>query len=413
MKSSLKSNVGKRRVVVTGLGVVSSIGIGVAEFWRNLIAGKSGISDIEAFDTSDYPIHKGGEVKNFRPEYFIDKRKIKHLGRASQMAIAATKLAIKDAALSESGVCGSGVLVGTTLGEAPLIEKMNEQLAITSYDKIQNVDIFLYPANSIPINVALEVGAHGPNMMFPTACAAGNYAAGYGFDLIKEGERDLMLCGGADAFSRIAFTGFNRLMAMAPDKCQPFDRNRKGMMLGEGSGILVLESLDHAIHRNAPIYAEILGYGLSCDAHHMTQPSEEGISSCMEKALKNAGVSKDQIDYISAHGTGTPQNDKVECAALKKVFGGRLKSIPCSSIKSMLGHTMGAASAIEAIACCCAVKDQIVPATINFESFDEECDIDCVSNKPKKMKVKIVSNNSYAFGGNNCAVIFSSQQYEH
>ncbi|MFB3918524.1 MAG: beta-ketoacyl synthase [Candidatus Velamenicoccus archaeovorus] len=405
MKPSVRSKGEKRRVVVTGLGVVSSLGIGVPEFWKNLIAGKSGISDIESFDTSDYPVHKGGEVKNFHPEDFIDKRKIRHLGRASQMAIAAAKLATKDAALSRKDINGAGVLLGTTLGEAQLIEKMNEQLAVISYEKIQNIDIFLYPANSIPINVALEIDVHGPNTMFPTACAAGNYAIGYGFDLINEGKSDLMFCGGADAFSRIAFTGFNRLMAMAPEKCQPFDKNRKGMMLGEGAGVLLLELLEHAQSRGAKIYAEILGYGLSCDAHHMTQPSEEGIARCMEKALKNTGVSKDDIDYISAHGTGTPQNDRVECAAMKRVFGEKSRSIPCSSIKSMLGHTMGAASAIEAIACCCAIRNQIVPPTINLETYDEECDVGHVFDKQMISNVELVLNNAYAFGGGNCSAI--------
>jgi 3-oxoacyl-[acyl-carrier-protein] synthase II len=405
MKPSSKSQDIKRRVVVTGLGIVSSIGIGVQEFWKNLVAGQSGISDIGAFDTSDYPVHKGGEVKNFRPEYFIDRRKIRHLGRASQMAITATKLALKDAALNCKDIRRAGVLMGTTLGEAPLIEKMNEQLLGESYDQIQNFDIFLYPTNSIPVNVALEIDAHGPNIMFPTACSAGNYAVGYGFDLIRDEQNDIMFCGGADAFSRIAFTGFNRLMAMASDRCQPFDKNRKGMMLGEGAGVLLLESLEHAQGRGAKIYAEILGYGLSCDAHHMTQPLEEGIVRCMEKALKNAGVSKEQVDYISAHGTGTPQNDKVECAALKKVFGKRSKSIPCSSIKSMLGHTMGAASAIESAACCLAIRDRVFPPTINFETPDEECDVDCIPNFGRESVAIFVLNNSYAFGGNNAVMV--------
>jgi 3-oxoacyl-[acyl-carrier-protein] synthase II len=220
----------------------------------------------------------------------------------------------------------------------------------------------------------------------------------------------MFFCGGVDAFSRVAFTGFNRLLAMAPEKCQPFDKNRKGMMLGEGAGVLLLESLEHAQKRGAKIYVEMLGYGLSCDAHHMTQPSEEGIARCMEKALKEAGVSIDKVDYISAHGTGTPQNDKAECTALKKVFGERAKSIPCSSIKSMLGHTMGAASAIESIACCLAIRDQILPPTINFETLDTECDIDSVPNFARKCKMNTILNNSYAFGGNNsCLVLFNHQ----
>lgn len=398
----------KRRVVVTGLGVVSSLGIGVEDFWKNLIAGKSGISEIESFDTSAYPVHKGGEVKNFKPEEFIDKRKIKNLGRASQMAIAAAKLAIKDSKLHKKDIKDAAVLLGTTLGEAPLIEEANVDLAKEKQIDIRQNIAFLYPANSISVHVAIELNSSGYAFMIPTACAAGNYSIGYACDLIRSGKSLLALAGGTDAFSRIAFTGFNRIMAMAPDKCQPFDKNRKGMMLGEGSGILVLESLVHAKKRGAKIYAEVLGYGLSCDAHHMTQPSEDGVIRCMEKALKESGVSKEKIDYISAHGTGTPQNDKVECSAMKKVFGKRYKEIPCSSIKSMLGHAMGAASAMEAISCCLAIRDGILPPTINYETPDEECDIDCVPNKAKEKTVNLVLNNSYAFGGNNCSAIFRS-----
>lgn len=397
------------RVVVTGLGVVSSIGIGVEVFWKNLIAGKSGISFIESFDTSDYPIHKGGEVKNFKPDHFIDKRKLKHLGRASQLAIAAAYLALDDAKLNKKDIKQGGIFMGTTLGEAQLIEEMNISLAKDSPHEIKESNIFLYPMNSIPVNMGIELKCKNFNFMFPTACAAGNYSIGYAYDFINKGGLQMALAGGSDAFSRIAFTGFNRLMAMAFEKCQPFDKNRKGMMLGEGAAVLILESLEHAEKRKAKIYAEVLGYGLSCDAHHMTQPSEDGIAKCMEKAIKEAGISKEDVDYISAHGTGTPQNDKVECAAIKKVFGKRYKEIPCSSIKSMLGHTMGAASAIEAISCCRAIRDGILPPTINFETKDEECDIDCVPNKAQKKNLGTALNNSCAFGGNNSCVILSKK----
>lgn len=401
----------RRRVVVTGLGVVSSLGIGVEDFWKNLIAGKSGITEIESFDTTQYPVHKGGEVKNFKPEHFIDKRKIKHLGRASQMAIAAAYLALDDTKLNKKDVEKSGVFVGTTLGEAQLIEEMNVSLAKDFPHEIKEANIFLYPMNSIPVNIGMELGCKNYNFMFPTACAAGNYSIGYAYDLIKKGGLQIALTGGSDVFSRIAFTGFNRLMAMAPEKCQPFDKNRKGMMLGEGAAILVLESLERAQKRNAKIYVEILGYGLSCDAQHMTHPSEEGIAKCMGKAMKESGISRDEVDYISAHGTGTPQNDKIECGAIKKVFGKRYKDIPCSSIKSMLGHTMGAASAIEAISCCLVIRNSILPPTMNFETKDEECDIDCVSNKARKIQINTALNNSYAFGGNDCSVVLGKPGY--
>lgn len=397
-------NNSKKRVVVTGLGVVSSIGIGVEEFWKNLIAGKSGISEITAFDTSPYPVHKGGEVKNFRPQDFISRRRIKNLGRASQMAIAATRLALEDAGITRE-LKRFGVFVGTTMGEIQALENVSSDWIKRGHHPIAKGSIFLFPANIITINIAREFKMSGYNFMFPTACASGNYAIGYAYDLIKSGQLRLAVAGGSDALSRIAFTGFNRLYAMAPDKCQPFDKNRKGMMLGEGAGVLVLESVEHAQQRGAKIYAEVLGYGLSCDARHMTHPSINGIAKCMEKALKDAGVAKDEVDYISAHGTGTPENDKAECAAMKKVFGRRAATIPCSSIKSMLGHTMGAASAIAAIACCLAIRNNIIPPTIKYETPDEKCAIDCVPNKSRNHAARVVLNNSQAFGDNNACLM--------
>jgi 3-oxoacyl-[acyl-carrier-protein] synthase II len=242
-------------------------------------------------------------------------------------------------------------------------------------------------------------------MIFSTACSAGNYAVGYGFDLITLGRAQVVLAGGFDALSKVAFTGFNQFSAVSPDKCRPFDKNRKGMMVAEGAGMLVLESLESALERKALIYAEVLGYGLSCDAHHMTTSLVDGIKLCMIKALSEAGVSAEDIDYISAHGTGTLTNDKNECAAINEIFGHRYKKIPTSSIKSMLGHTMGAASAIEAIACALAVKNDMIPPTINYETPDAECDIDCVPNHSRKHVVTIALNNSYAFGGNNACLV--------
>jgi 3-oxoacyl-[acyl-carrier-protein] synthase II len=219
-----------------------------------------------------------------------------------------------------------------------------------------------------------------------------------------------MIAGGADPLTRYAFAGFGRLFAMAPEKCQPFDKNRKGMMLGEGSAILVLETLDSAIKRNGHIYAEILGYGLSCDANHMTVPKVDGIVKVIEKAIKNSGIKKEDVDYISAHGTGTLANDKTECEAVKRVFGGIIEKISMSSIKSMLGHTMGAASAIEALTCCLAIKNQIMPPTVNYEMPDLECDIDCIPNKAKKKNINVALNNSFAFGGNNACLVL--RKYE-
>jgi 3-oxoacyl-[acyl-carrier-protein] synthase II len=241
--------------------------------------------------------------------------------------------------------------------------------------------------------------------MFSTACAAGNYAIGCGVDLIRLGRADIVFAGGAEPLSKVAFTGFNQFSAVAPEKCQPFDKSRKGMMVAEGAGLVVLESLENALKRKTNIYAEVLGYGLSCDAFHMTTSSTEGIVACMRKAMQETDVSVEHVDYISAHGTGTLTNDRNESAAIKAVFGPYYKRIPVSSIKSMLGHTMGAASAIEAITCALAVQNDIIPPTINYEIPDPECDIDCVPNRSRQHTVTIALNNSYAFGGINACLV--------
>ncbi|MDP2939973.1 MAG: beta-ketoacyl-[acyl-carrier-protein] synthase family protein [Candidatus Omnitrophota bacterium] len=395
-----------RRVVVTGLGIVSSIGIGWRDFWQNLIKGKSGISKITSFDTKEYDRHFGGEVKDFKPEEFIDRRKIKRMGRSSQLAVSASKLALEDARLKIKDIAKqrAGVCVGTTMGESQLMEHM-DRIWTTRGDKyIDSMHIFLYPTSIIPTEIAQEFKLHANNLIFSNACAAGNYSIGYAFDLIKNERADLMLAGGVDAFSRINFVGFGRLYAIAPEICQPFDKNRKGMLVSEGAGMLVLESLESALKRKAPIYAEILGYGLSCDAYQMTTASVEGVAECLKKSLRESNIKPEDVDYISAHGTGTPTNDKVECAAIKNVFK-NYKKIPISSIKSMLGHTMGAAAAIEAIVCCLTIKNGIIPPTINYETADPNCDIDCVPNEARKQTVNIALNNSQAFGGNNACVV--------
>jgi len=397
----------KRRVVITGLGIISSIGIGWEDFWENLTAGKSGISRIESFDTSHYERHYGGEIKNFKPRELIDKRRLKTMGRASQLAVAASRLVIEDSGLKLRNIPKErmGVCIGTTMGEAQIMEKMDEAWTNRGDKGIDFKLIPQYPSNSIPLNVAFEFKIKGINFLFPTACAAGNYSIGYGHDLIKFNEADYVLAGGADAFSRINLAGFSRLYAMASEKCKPFDKNRNGMLVGEGAGIVVLETLESALKRKAPIYAEVLSYGLSCAATHMTAPDEAGITKSMKKALAQAKIKPKDVDYVSAHGTATVQNDKVECQAVKKVFGARYKKLPVSSIKSMLGHTMGAASAIEAISCCLAINKDVVPPTINYETPDPECDIDCVPNKSREQEVNVALNNSYAFGGNNACLV--------
>lgn len=396
-----------KRVVITGLGVISSIGIGWEEFWANLLNGKSGISPISSFDTSNHFTHNGGEVKNFRPEEFIPNNRLSSLSRASQLALAAAKLAVKDADLSASKISAmmAGACIGTTMGSVQAVEKIDEMIIAERDTDISDDLVRQVPTHSTPAVIAREFMLQGPNLMFSTACAAGNYAIGYAFDLIRFGRADIVITGGSDPLSKVAFTGFNQFSAVAPEKCQPFDKSRKGMMVAEGAGLVVLESLENAVRRNAKIYAEVLGYGLSCDAFHMTTSAEDGIVACMKKAIKETGILAEQVDYISAHGTGTLTNDRNESAAIKEVFGPHYKRIPVSSIKSMLGHTMGAASALETIVCTLAVKEDIIPPTINYDTPDPECDIDCVPNKSRKHIVTIALNNSYAFGGNNACLV--------
>jgi 3-oxoacyl-[acyl-carrier-protein] synthase II len=387
------------------MGVISSIGIGKDAFWGNLLQGKSGISPITAFDTTNHFTHNGGEVKIFKPEEFFTKERLNFMNRATQMAVASAKLAVTDANLTPDDLTRhmTGVSHGTTLGAAQAIEDVDSSLV--NRKEVSKELFYQMPTHTAPSEIAKEFKCRGPHFMVSTACSAGNYAIAYAYDMIRLKRAQIMIAGAADGISRIEYTGFNQFSAVAPEKCQPFDKNRKGMMLAEGAGMLVLESLENAVQRKAPIYAEITGYGLSCDAHHMTNASVAGIVKCMKKAMKEAGITIDDVDYISAHGTGTLANDRAECAAIKEVFGVRYNKIPVSSIKSMLGHTMGAASALEAITCALVVKNDIVPPTINYETPDPECDIDCVPNKAKRNTVNIALNNSYAFGGNNASVV--------
>lgn len=394
-----------KRVVITGLGVISSIGIGWEEFWQSLLKGKSGISPVTAFDTANQFTHRGGEVKIFRPENFISEDRLPFMNRATQMALASAKLAVEDAGLTSEEFThhAVGVSHGTTLGAAQAIESVNSLLI--NRQEVSKELFYQMPTHTAPSAIAREFNCCGPHFMVSTACAAGNYAIAYAADLIRLKRAAIMIAGASDGISRIEYTGFNQFSAVAPEKCQPFDKNRKGMILAEGAGMLILESLERALKRNATIYAELPGYGLSCDAHHMTNAAVDGITECMRKAIREAGISVEDVDYISAHGTGTRANDRAECAAIKEVFGSRYKKIPISSIKSMLGHTMGAASALEAIACALAVKNDIIPPTINFETPDPECDIDCVPNHARIHTVNIALNNSYAFGGNNASLV--------
>ena len=398
------------RVVITGIGVVTSIGTGKEIFWRNLLAGVCGIRPVKAFNTESFPVHCGAEVEDFTAAAYVHRLREEEIGRASQFAIASAHLALQDAGLSVVGMDTEhiGVVIGTTSGEPNLIEGLDDLYIEGRFNQISPDFVGKYPCNVLAAHVASELGLGGEVLTIPTACAAGNYAIAHASDVLRAGRAKIMLAGGADAFSRITYAGFSRLGAISPELCRPFDRMRKGMIPGEGSAVLVLERLSDALHRGGRIYGEIAGYGLSCDAHHMTgaHPQGEGAARAMEAALVASAVRPEEVDYISAHGTGTPTNDRLETIAIKRVFNEHAYRIPISSIKSMLGHSMGAASAIEAVACVLAITDGRVPGTINLENQDPECDLDFVPNHAREQKVNVAMNNAYAFGGNNSSVVF-------
>ena len=397
-----------RRVVITGLGLITPVGSGRQTFWQALLAGRSGIGPVTSFDTSEFPVHIGAEVKDFAPEPYVRRQPVENLGRASQMAVAAARMALDDAGLdlASRDRRRNGVSMGTTSGEPWFVERYNDIRKAEGLEAIPGEIFPKYPSHVIPTNIAIEFDLRGPCLMIPTACAAGNYAIGYGFDLIRAGRTDVMLAGGADAFSRITYMGFARLGAIARERCRPFDKNRKGMVPGEGAAVLVLEAAEQAAARGAKIYAEVLGYGISCDAHHMTaaHPEGEGAVRAMASALRESNRGTQDVDYISAHGTGTPTNDRVESIAVRTLFGERAPKVPLSSIKSMIGHTMGAASAIEAAACALALDTGMIPPTINFEEPDPEFDLDYVPNEARRTNPRVVLNNAYAFGGNNASL---------
>ncbi len=398
------------RIVVTGIGMVTPVATGRRQTWDRLLAGASGIGPVESFSTENYNVHLGAEVGDFNATDHLENLDPATIGRASQLAAAAARMALKDAKLAPSAVDPhrAGVVLGTTSGEPLEVERFNDRLVAGELHKVGAEFIHLYPCHMIAAHVAAEVGFGGVNTMIPTACAAGNYAIAHASDALRLDRAEVMLAGGADSFSRITYTGFARLGAIAPELCQPFDRDRKGMIPGEGAAVLVLEPLERALDRGATIYAEVAGYGLSCDAHHMTaaHPEGEGALRAMQAALDDSGLRPEAVSYISAHGTGTPTNDRLESKAFRRLFGDAARSTPTSSIKSMIGHTMGAASAIEAAVCSLAVAEDRVPPTMNFHHPDPECDLDCIANEAREMPVEVAMNNAYAFGGNNASVIF-------
>lgn len=404
------------RVVLTGIGAVTPVGTGRAAVWESLLSGRLGFSPVASFDTSRHTVHLGAEIHGFRPEEHMRRLDPAPLGRASQLAVAAARLALADAGLDPDGIeswgdpARAGVSMGTTSGEPLEIERFDDAVLASDLGRARPDFIAAYPCHVIAAHVAAEIGLEGVNTMIPTACAAGSYAIAHAVDVLRAGRADLMLAGGADAFSRITYTGFARLGAIAPEVVQPFDRNRKGMIPGEGAGVVVLEPLARALSRGATIYAEVAGYGLSCDAHHMTaaHPEGDGAARAMRRALAESGLGPEDVDYISAHGTGTPTNDRLETIAVKRVFGAAAPRVPMSSVKSMLGHTMGAASAIEAAVCALAIATGKVPPTMSLDEPDPECDLDYVPNAARELPVRVAMNNAYAFGGNNASLILKT-----
>jgi 3-oxoacyl-[acyl-carrier-protein] synthase II len=396
-----------RRVVITGIGAVTSVGLGVKAFGQAMRDGVCGVSEITSFDTTGFATNRGCEVRGFDPGQWIHRIDPASLGRSAQFAVAAAAMAIQDAGIDPKlladGRCG--VSVGTTDGESQVIDRLTEQAVRGGYESISYDLIRQVPSHHISFAVARELNLPGGAVTIPTACSAGNYAIGYAYDSVILGDADVMLCGGADSICRKTFAGFYRLGTIAPEVCQPFDKDRKGILTGEGAGILLLESLDSALARGAHIYAEVLGYGLTCDADHMVAPNRASIARCIRLAHQNAGITAADVDYICAHGTGTIANDITESGAIDEVFGDAKP--PVSSIKSMIGHTMGAASALASIACAVAIEEGFMPPTINHIETDPRCKVDCVPNHSRQADLRIVQNNGFAFGGNNAITVYA------
>lgn len=409
-----------QRVVITGLGVVSSLGQDLEQFWGSLMEGKSGVSAIEAFDVSEYPTRIAAEVKNWNPELYFDKKEARRMDRFVQFASAASLMALKDAGLNIKEDIDPervGVYVGSGIGGLITWEEQHRILLEKGPKRVSPFFIPMMIANMAAGQVSILTGAKGPNSTTVTACATGTHTIGDAARTIMRGEADVMICGGAEAtISPTGVAGFCAMRAMStrneePERAsRPFDVDRDGFVMGEGSGILILESLEHAQKRGARIYAEVVGYGMSGDAHHMTDPDPDGAARCMVKALKDAGIEPEQIDYINAHGTSTGAGDKSETTAIKKTFGDHAYKLAVSSTKSMTGHLLGAAGGVEAVICSLALTHGIIPPTINLENQDPELDLDYVPNVPRKAELRYVLSNSFGFGGHNATVIL--KKYE-
>ncbi len=406
-----------RRVVVTGVGLISPVGIGAQQTWQALLEGRSGIAPITAFDASAFACRIAGEVKGFQPEEFIERKELKRMGRFIQFAIAATEFAVRESGLKIGPEDGErvGVYIGSGIGGFEVIEREFEALLQHGPRRISP---FFIPATIINLAagyVSIRLGAKGPNSATATACTTGAHAIGDSFKIIQRGDADVMICGGAEApICRMGIGGFAAMRALStrndePERAsRPWDKNRDGFVVGEGAGLLILEELERARRRGAPILAEIVGYGMSGDAYHITAPCEdgEGAYRVMRNALRDAGIRPDQVQYINAHGTSTDVGDRVETLAIKRCFGEHAYRLAVSSTKSMTGHLLGGAGGLEAGVTVLAIRDQIAPPTINYETPDPDCDLDYVPNRARPMAIEYALSNSFGFGGTNGCLVF-------
>ncbi|KAA8668492.1 beta-ketoacyl-ACP synthase II [Clostridium sp. HV4-5-A1G] len=405
----------KREVVITGLGAVTPVGNDVKTFWNNIKDGVCGIDFIKAFDTENFKSKLAAEVKNFDANKSLGRRETRRLDRFSQFALVSAEEAVEDSGLDLDAIdrYRFGVLVGSGIGGIGTIEEEHSILVEKGPNRIRPLFIPMIIGNMAAGNIAIKFGAKGICTTVVSACATGTNAIGEAYKIIEDGRADIMIAGGAEAsITPLSISGFISLTALSrsndPKRASiPFDRERGGFVMGEGSGIVVLESLEHAKSRNAHIYSQIVGYGSTCDAYHITAvaPDGEGAARAMKMAIEEAGIDKREVSYINAHGTGTVSNDKSETRAIKKVFEDYAKEIPVSSTKSMTGHLLGAAGAIEAIICAKSIEDNYVPPTIGYREKDEECDLDYVPNKGRNLEVKYAMSNSFGFGGHNAVIL--------
>ena len=407
----------KRRVAITGLGVVSPLGIGLEAFWTNLMAGKSGISTITSFDITDFPVKIAGEVKNFDLSEFIeDKKSIRHMDRNSQFALAAAIMAAKDAGfdISKEEAGRVGTFIGTGIGGISTTEATITRVEKRGPTKVNPFAVPMMIANMPSAHISIHFGLEGPVLTDVTACASGNNAVGQAARMIQYGDADIMFAGGTEAaICATPMAGFAAKKALSNRECAPeeascpFDARRDGFVMGEGSGILILEEWEHAVARGAHIYAELAGYGTNGDAYHNTAPRPGGTIqvACMQKALADAGLTPDTISYINAHGTSTHLNDLTETTSIKQLLGDKAYDVPVSSTKSMMGHLLGAAGAVEAIVCALAVENDKIPPTINCKEREAECDLDYVTEGAREVKVDVAMSNAFGFGGHNAVLV--------